>query len=740
MNHQVKSLADARFPVPMRTKDQYNAHSHRRDPGGGVRAAGTIVHNPAFPQTLKDISIKKSSNRDNIMTNTTDLEFFSSDDDVPSISHSLHDVRHASQGFNFQRKEPVRDYNNTTTKENGNKFAFWGLVNSKAKSSQLNCYGSSTQQPLTNSNSHIGCNLRYPSAIIRGGEANELGVVVPSNGGDHRDGISNQMQIQQHGSGASHKRTDIYRDINNPLYNGSGYPVVDSGDTRMNYHRVPPGEKQRMQLCVLPVNELNAAYQHHYHERDPDRDYRESHKLITNFPFHPITVADRKHLFYNPSRPPAPHPEGSWGAAIDGQQSLSRDQRVFTKGVVDIHDFKPLCVIGKGSYGKVYLVENRHYDSIKGNENNGSNKMGGPSVARHSIVRETLNWMSNRHWRVDLAPKAMGQDESCLRVYALKMLTKEMVKKKQQEQHTWTENEVLKHLKHPFIVNMHFAFKTRSKLFLCTEYCPGGELFYHLSKAGCFPLSTTKFYAACILSALEYVHSLGIVYRDLKPENVIMDEHGYVKLADFGLAKTGVWDNHSVRSLCGTPEYLAPEVLTGSYGLSVDHWALAALIYEMLTGLPPFYSRCRNELYEGIRKSTLEYPKYIDPVTRDFLQKMFIKDPRNRLGCIDVKQIRQHPFFDDIDFDRLLRRELAPPFIPSINFDADVSYIDNQFTDLVLDDFQSEEPINPLHESPGENAPGYRSTDNFHGWYYDIRYPDHYFPNLMGPMRLQYDK
>merc|ERR1712187_250601 len=159
------------------------------------------------------------------------------------------------------------------------------------------------------------------------------------------------------------------------------------------------------------------------------------------------------------------------------------------------------------------------------------------------------------------------------------------------------------------IVNLCYVFQTPKKLYFVLEFCPGGELFFHLSRAGRFSEGRCRFYSCEILLAIEYLHRLNIVYRDLKPENILLDADGHVKLTDFGLSKEGIQDNFSAKSMCGTPEYLAPEILDKEgHGKAVDWYSLGALMFEMLTGLPPYYTKDRDKLFERIRCGELAYP------------------------------------------------------------------------------------------------------------------------------------
>eukprot|EP00611_Tribonema_gayanum_P030048 TRINITY_DN822_c0_g1_i1.p1 TRINITY_DN822_c0_g1~~TRINITY_DN822_c0_g1_i1.p1 ORF type:complete len:695 (-),score=249.47 TRINITY_DN822_c0_g1_i1:1021-3105(-) len=303
---------------------------------------------------------------------------------------------------------------------------------------------------------------------------------------------------------------------------------------------------------------------------------------------------------------------------------------------VGLDNFRIIKVIGKGSFGKVFLVRD---------------KLGG-------------------------------------QIYAMKVLRKDNIIKRNQVEHTKTERNVLGYIRHPFIVGLNMAFQTRDKLFFVLDYCAGGELFFHLGKLGKFPEPRSKFYAAEIALALEHVHKLGIVYRDLKPENVLLDGEGHIRLTDFGLSKEGITNNTSgAHSFCGTPEYLAPEILNRQgHGRAVDWWSLGALLYEMLTGLPPFYCRDREKLFDKIRRAQLTYPRYLSEAARDILHGLLTRDPSLRLGSSseDAGEIKRHMFFGAIDWDRMLRRELRSPWQPSVVGSVDTSQFDLEFTSMPI--------------------------------------------------------
>jgi len=300
-----------------------------------------------------------------------------------------------------------------------------------------------------------------------------------------------------------------------------------------------------------------------------------------------------------------------------------------------LEDFTLLKVVGKGSFGKVLQVRNRHTGKI----------------------------------------------------YAMKQLKKDHIIKRNQVEHTKTERFVLQHLRHHYIVGLRFAFQTDKKLFLLLDYCPGGELFFHLGKAGRFTENRARFYCAEITLALEYLHSRDVVYRDLKPENVLLDEDGHVKLTDFGLSKTNVKGNHSTHSFCGTPEYLAPEILRrAGHGKAADWWSLGALLYEMLTGMPPFYSRDRDRLFDKILHSDLRFPNHFSKNSRAILKELMDRNPRKRLGSKDATDVKKHVFFVGVDWVRLADAEVEPPFKPKLITDANgvkgTSNFDPEFTGM----------------------------------------------------------
>jgi len=326
---------------------------------------------------------------------------------------------------------------------------------------------------------------------------------------------------------------------------------------------------------------------------------------------------------------------GNNGAATNGKDDDEmheswNDTVLFTKNDAKVtkDDFELLTVIGKGSFGKVMQVKKK--------------------------------------------------DDG--KIYAMKVLRKEAIIARKQVTHTKAEKTILQKIQHPFIVRLHYAFQTKDKLYMILDFINGGELFHHLKKEGRFPENRVKFYAAEIVCAMSHLHSLGIVYRDLKPENILIDSDGHICITDFGLSKE-IDPTQGTTTFCGTPEYLAPEVLKGQgHGIAVDWWSLGTLIYEMLTGLPPFYSQNINIMYQKILNGELRFPSYVTPDAQALLEGLLTRDVEKRLGTHNSQDVKKHQFFKDIDWEKLEKKELEPPYKPKVKSDISVEQIDTVFT------------------------------------------------------------
>lgn len=300
-------------------------------------------------------------------------------------------------------------------------------------------------------------------------------------------------------------------------------------------------------------------------------------------------------------------------------------------------DFQLLKVLGKGGYGKVFQVR-----------------------------------------------KTTGNDTG--KIFAMKVLQKATIVRNQKDTaHTKAERNILEAVKSPFICDLLYAFQTGGKLYLILEYLSGGELFMHLEREGMFMENVAKFYLSEIVVSLEHLHQQGIIYRDLKPENILLDGHGHVKLTDFGLCKEEIEGDQKTHTFCGTIEYMAPEILMRcGHGKAVDWWSLGALMFDMLTGGPPFTAENRRKTIDKILKGRLTLPAYLSNEARDLIKKLLKRHVDTRLGAgqSDAEEIKQHPFFKQQDWNLVYARQLEAPFKPEIENEEDVSLFDTRFTKM----------------------------------------------------------
>ncbi|KAI0841326.1 Pkinase-domain-containing protein [Hypoxylon sp. FL0890] len=313
-------------------------------------------------------------------------------------------------------------------------------------------------------------------------------------------------------------------------------------------------------------------------------------------------------------------------------------------GKLKIEDFELLKVVGKGSFGKVMQVRKKDTN----------------------------------------------------RIYALKTIRKAHIISRSEVAHTLAERSVLAQINNPFIVPLKFTFQSPEKLYFVLAFVNGGELFHHLQKEQRFDVNRARFYTAELLCALECLHGFNVIYRDLKPENILLDYQGHIALCDFGLCKLDMKDEDRTNTFCGTPEYLAPELLMGKgYNKTVDWWTLGVLLYEMLTGLPPFYDENTNEMYRKILSEPLHFPSadIVPPAAKDLLSKLLNRNPDERLGAAGSAEIKAHPFFHAIDWRKLLQRKYEPTFKPSVTDALDTKNFDPEFTSEAPQDSYVEGPV-----------------------------------------------
>ncbi|KJH50331.1 kinase domain protein [Dictyocaulus viviparus] len=308
--------------------------------------------------------------------------------------------------------------------------------------------------------------------------------------------------------------------------------------------------------------------------------------------------------------------------------------RPTASGALSIQDFAFIKVLGKGSFGKVMLAERK------------------------------------------------GSDE----VFAIKILKKDVIVQDDDVECTMCEKRILSlAAKHPFLTALHSSFQTPDRLFFVMEYVNGGDLMFQIQRARKFDEPRARFYAAEVTCALQFLHRNEVIYRDLKLDNILLDAEGHCRLADFGMCKEGITKEKLTSTFCGTPDYIAPEILQElEYGVSVDWWALGVLMYEMMAGQPPFEADNEDDLFEAILNDDVLYPVWLSKEAVNILKAFMTKNPSKRLGCVQSQggedAIRAHPFFREIDWDALETLRVKPPFKPKIKSKRDVNNFDSDFT------------------------------------------------------------
>jgi len=276
------------------------------------------------------------------------------------------------------------------------------------------------------------------------------------------------------------------------------------------------------------------------------------------------------------------------------------------------------------------------------------------------------------------------------------------------------ERDILKAVKHPFIVDLVYAFQNQGKVYLVLEYLAGGELFYQLQKERMLLEDSAVFYLSQILLAIEHLHQQGIIYRDLKPENIMLNRDGHIKLTDFGMCHIpdpeGEGSEDPTFTFCGTPEYMAPEIMnrSGRHGKEADWWSFGILMHDMLTGGPPFTGGNRKQISDKVMRGKLNLKAYLTPNAKDILRKLLKKQPEQRLGSgpRDGEAIKSHRFFESVDWEEVLARRVEPPFKPKLQSEDDFSMFDQEFTDR------------PAIDSPCGPSPSSSVEEVFRGFSY----------------------
>lgn len=299
---------------------------------------------------------------------------------------------------------------------------------------------------------------------------------------------------------------------------------------------------------------------------------------------------------------------------------------------VNLDSFSTISVIGKGSYGKVLLVRQKSTDQI----------------------------------------------------FAMKVVKKFPKNDPRQQNSVLTERRILSEMNDcPFTIDFHSCFQNDRKFFFVLEFCPGGELFELLHKKERLCEMEAQFYAGQLVLALEALHAKNILYRDLKPENILIDKNGYFKITDFGLSRMGIQGSQAT-TLCGTPEYLAPEMIDRvGYGIAIDWWSLGCLLYEMLVGCPPFYDDDKTELFEQIRFSKPRFPKRLSRDAKDLISRLLLKNPKDRMGSRGGSaEVKEHPWFVALNWEYLREKRYVAPIIPKIGDNFGLGNFSKEFTDI----------------------------------------------------------
>ncbi|WWC64399.1 uncharacterized protein I303_107009 [Kwoniella dejecticola CBS 10117] len=384
--------------------------------------------------------------------------------------------------------------------------------------------------------------------------------------------------------------------------------------------------------------------------------------------------------------------------SLDGSSSLSSHYsqqpayHPLRGSKVRLEDWEIVETLGTGTFGRVLLVRQR------------------PSyrpTPYHPIFPHLFQSLDPH----SPSPSSTQQSDNQLPHFAMKVLKKSEIVRLKQVEHINSERSILEKVRHPFVVELYATYQDQLNVYMLLSYIPGGELFSHLRRAGKFSADVTRFYLASIILAIEYLHSRDIIYRDLKPENLLLDRHGYLRIADFGFAK--IIEDRTF-TLCGTPEYLAPEiVLSQGHGKAVDWWALGILAFEMLAGYPPFFDDHPLGIYEKILRGDIAFPSHIDPYAKDLIRGLLTADRSKRLGNLrkGARDVMSHAWFAGVDWRTLERKEIGAPIVPRV-----ASMGDSQ-------NFQRYPPPRP-HELPGIFGQPYDiTTDQYGDLFRDFSFP-----------------
>ncbi|CAN8260035.1 unnamed protein product [Cochlearia groenlandica] len=343
-------------------------------------------------------------------------------------------------------------------------------------------------------------------------------------------------------------------------------------------------------------------------------------------------------------------------------EKASEGDLVKVSGVVGLEDFEVMKVVGKGAFGKVYQVRKKETSEI----------------------------------------------------YAMKVMRKDKIMEKNHAEYMKAERDILTKIDHPFIVQLKYSFQTKYRLYLVLDFINGGHLFFQLYHQGLFREDLARVYTAEIISAVSHLHEKGIMHRDLKPENILMDVDGHVMLTDFGLAKE-FEENTRSNSMCGTTEYMAPEIVRGKgHDKAADWWSVGILLYEMLTGKPPFMGS-RGKIEQKIVKDKIKLPQFLSSEAHALLKGLLQKEPERRLGSgpSGAKEIKEHKWFKGMNWKKLEGREVKPSFKPEVSGRQCIANFDTCWTDMSVLDSPANSPSSGPMANPFTNFTYVRPPPSF---------------------------
>ncbi|KAK3045639.1 Serine/threonine kinase, partial [Coniosporium uncinatum] len=389
-------------------------------------------------------------------------------------------------------------------------------------------------------------------------------------------------------------------------------------------------QERPQQLSAPQQPEYNPAAYAGYQNQPPQQSYQAPTQPVQQRPSTQPTPA---------IVPPQPDPSSSQQALvkqpIEQRKAAPPANTAGTGRRIGLDHFNFLAVLGKGNFGKVMLAET----------------------------------------------KATKQ------LYAIKVLKKEFIIENDEVESTRSEKRVFliaNKERHPFLLSLHACFQTETRVYFVMEYISGGDLMLHIQR-GQFGTKRAQFYAAEVCLALKYFHENGVIYRDLKLDNILLTLDGHIKIADYGLCKEDMWYGSTTSTFCGTPEFMAPEILLDKkYGRAVDWWAFGVLIYQMLLQQSPFRGEDEDEIYDAILADEPLYPIHMPRDSVSILQKLLTREPEQRLGSgpTDAQEIMSHSFFRNINWDDVYHKRIPAPFMPQISNPTDTSNFDSEFTSV----------------------------------------------------------